>query len=345
MSEKESLHGLACPNCGGMVSIPEGVAVIRCPYCDMRSLVRGERGLRRYQIPQRVERAKAETAMKGFLSSSQAIAGDADKSSEIAEAFVAYLPFWVSWARVLGWIFGEEKVGSGDDAHYEPREVKIAEEMSWNGAACDVGEFGVEQLALTDQPMEPFDAEGLHAQGMVFEPVGSLSEAKSASESDFQERVNRMADLDRIAQSFIRFTRRRMGLVYYPMWVLRYFYKGRAFQVVVDGFSGKVLYGKAPGSTLYRAAVLVGGMALGAFLAVDGPALVLWLGGRDSGDDSTGYFIFALALLAAGFGLMLRAYRKFRYGEQYEYRDGEVKRRRFQRRKEKGVYRVRERTA
>src|SRR5690606_41752721 len=50
-------------------------------------------------------------------------------------------------------------------------------------------------------------------------------------------------------------------------WVLRYLYRGRAFQVVVDGYSGKVLYGKAPGNTIYRAAVLVASMAVGALLA------------------------------------------------------------------------------
>jgi hypothetical protein len=85
-------------------------------------------------------------------------------------------------------------------------------------------------------------------------------------------------------------------------------------------------------------------MALGALVAIDGSALVLWLGATNSGGDSSGIFLFVLAVLAAGFGLMLGAYRKFRYGEQYEYRDGEVKSRRFQRRKEKGVYRARERT-
>jgi hypothetical protein len=42
-----------------MVPIPEGQAVVRCPFCDQRSLVRGERGLRRYQVPQRIEREQA----------------------------------------------------------------------------------------------------------------------------------------------------------------------------------------------------------------------------------------------------------------------------------------------
>jgi hypothetical protein len=114
-------------------------------------------------------------------------------------------------------------------------------------------------------------------------------------------------------------------LVYYPLWVLRYLYRGRSFQVVVDGYSGQVLYGKAPGNTLYRAAILVGGMAIGALLAIDGPALVWSLAAQTKGDSASGLFVAGLAVLVFGFGLMFAAYRTFRYGEQYEYRFGPKK--------------------
>jgi hypothetical protein len=95
--------------------------------------------------------------------------------------------------------------------------------------------------------------------------------------------------------------------------VLRYLYRGRSFQVVVDGYSGKVLYGKAPGNILFRAAVLVAGMALGAIMAIDVPALIL----SGNSDSSAGA---ALALFLLGLGIMGAAYRAFRRGEQYEYR-------------------------
>jgi hypothetical protein len=214
--------------------------------------------------------------------------------------------------------------------------------MAWNGAACDVGEFGVDSLPLKDQPLEPFAAEGLHAAGMVFEPAGSLSEARNAGEKDFNERVRKMVDLDRVAQIFVRFARQRLNLVYYPLWVLRYLYRGRSFQVVVDGYSGQVLYGKAPGNTFYRAAVLVGGMALGALVGVDGSALALYLLGRSDGDGGEGVVFAALALVGAGFTLMAAAYRKFRYGEQFEFRGYRKRSRHVQSRKEGRVYRARE---
>ena len=88
----------------------------------------------------------------------------------------------------------------------------------------------------------------------------------------------------------------------------------------MDGYSGQVLYGKAPGNTLYRAMVLVGGMLLGAILAVDASATAFYLASRNSGDGSGTLFFIGLGAIAAGAGIMFSAYRHFRYGEQFEYR-------------------------
>jgi DNA-directed RNA polymerase subunit RPC12/RpoP len=315
MSE-ETLQGLSCPNCGGTVPIPEGQIIVQCPYCEMRSLVRGERGILRYQVPQGVTRKNAIEAWRKFLTSSMAIARGASNQAKLTEVFLVYLPFWTVWARVAAWAFGQEKVGSGDDARYVPRERRVVQAMTWNGAACDVGEFGVTQVPTVEHALQPFDPEMLHNAGLVFEPVGSFSDARQAADDRFKEQVQRKASIDRLAQLFVRAFRRRYALVYHPLWVLRYLYRGRAFQVVVDGYIGKALYGKAPGNTLYRAAVLVAGMAIGAFLAIDVPAAILSMSDGDIG----GLAVIVLGSFGLGVGLMFAGYRAFRHGEEYEYR-------------------------
>ena len=149
---------------------------------------------------------------------------------------------------------------------------------------------------------------------MVFEPVGSLSEARQAAQTHFETYTEHAAGLDRISQVFLRSFTQRFALVYHPLWVMRYLFRGRAFQVVVDGVSGKVLYGKAPGNLIYRAALLVLGMAFGAFIAVDVPALII-----SNADDGDILWV-ALALFVGGLVIMSAAYRKFRHGEHYEFR-------------------------
>lgn len=319
MTEPRTLTGLNCPRCGGTIPIPEGQTIVPCPYCDLRALVRGERGVRRYQVPVRVDRATAANKLGEFLGSNLAIAFNARSQARLSEQFLAYLPFWTAWARVLAWVFGQERVGSGKNRRWVARERKITADMTWTGAACDVGEFGVSRVPLTSQTLEPFDADALHASGLVFEPVTSMSEARTEAERDFEARVQKQSNVDRVAQTLIRFVNERFGVVYYPLWVLRYLYRDRAYQMVVDGHTGQVLYGKAPGNTLYRAAVLVGGMALGAFLAVDAAAVALYLSATSSSNDNGDGFVFGLGLIAAGAAVMFGAYQGFRFGEVFEF--------------------------
>jgi DNA-directed RNA polymerase subunit RPC12/RpoP len=322
MSESYALHGLNCPRCGGRVTIPEGQIIVNCPYCDMRSFVRGDRGLRWFQVSVKIERQNAIEMMNRFLSRNWAIARGAARQSEVKDAFLVHLPFWTVWGRVAAWAFGEKKVGSGDRSRYEPREIRIVQEMTWNGAACDVGEFGVSQVTLDGQSLAPYNSDELHANGLVFEPVNSFAQLREQAEGEFQNQVRKKVNLDRIAQLFVRMFSSRYGLVYYPMWVIRYIYQGRVFQVVTDAYSGKVLYGKAPGNTLYRAAVLVVGMAIGALLAVAVPAFLVSVSG---GDDGEGILGLALIILVVGFAIMGVSYRAFRYGEEYEYRSSRPK--------------------
>ena len=126
----------------------EGQEIVICPFCEMRSVVRGEAGVRRYQVPQRVDREQAEKAFRGFLGN-WAIARSVPREAKLNEVFVAHLPFWATWGRAVGWVFGKEQVGSGDHKRWEPREKKVVQEMAWNSAACTqpyAGEFVVTEL-------------------------------------------------------------------------------------------------------------------------------------------------------------------------------------------------------
>ncbi len=309
----QALHGLTCPRCGGTVPIPEGQRIVVCPYCDLRSVVSGEGGIRRYQVPLRVDRTGAENAFRGFLTSSPSIASGLSQRAQLTDMFLVYLPFWTAWARGVAWAFGQQKIDHGETVRYEARERQAVVELNWNRVACDVGEFGVQRIELSGRPLEPFDAETLHRTGMVFEPLGSPREALSEAQNTFEAHIRDQVSLSRTSQVFTRLINPRLGLVYYPVWVVRYLYRQRAFQVVIDGYNGNVLYGKAPGNLLMRAVTLVAGMAFGAFLAVDISAFILSI--SDS-DDIAG---IALLTLGAGLGLMFEAYRRFRFGEHYEY--------------------------
>jgi DNA-directed RNA polymerase subunit RPC12/RpoP len=312
LTAKGKSHGLVCPNCGGVVPVPEGVRVVTCPYCDMRSLVQGERGIRRWQVNNRLERPRALEAVKGFFSGFNK-ARDIKRRAQITDLFLVYLPHWRVTAFVAGWLFG--RVKSGKD-NTKPVEVEVLEEMAWNDAAVDVSEFGVHRIVVRADALEPFNSETLHAQAMIFEPVESPSEALEEARQHFIYRGQSKLSLKQKYFEKFHMLRQRLSIVYYPLWIARYRYRERSYQVVIDGVSGEVLLGKAPGNIFYRAAMLVGGMALGTFLLVNGTIVAGGLLSNSSSDnDGCGIILLPIAL---GIGLVVAGYRRFRYGEEVE---------------------------
>ena len=314
----EKTQGLTCPNCQGDVPVPEGVRIVQCPYCDQRSLVQGERGVRRWQVTNKVKRTEAYTHVTSFFSGLRK-ARDLKSQAQIRELFLVYLPYWRVTAFVAGWMFGRVKK---DKDSTKPVEVEVMEEMHWNDAATDVSEFGVQRVSIAHQDLEPFDSEILHREAMVFEPSESRTEALAEAERHFTQRGRDQRALS--SKYFEKFhtLRRQLSLVYYPLWVARYEYRERNYQVVVDGVKGKVLYGKAPGNIFFRAAALVGGMALGNLLLVNGSILAVTFASSSSDDDGIGFFCVPALL---GLGLMAWGYWAFRYGEEVEELDSGAK--------------------
>jgi hypothetical protein len=242
---------------------------------------------------------------------------DLARTAQINELFLVYLPYWRAQALMAGWVFGKKKVKRGDSTRWEPREVQIMDPVGWTSAAGDVAEFGVNTLPLEGIQFAAYDPEALHNEGLVFEPTGSQTDVTDAARKDWQQRARRQANLDDVSQSALQFFRQSLALVYYPLWVGRYHYRNRSYQVVVDGFNGRVLYGKAPGNVLYRALMLVGGTALGTCLCVNGGALTIFIAGQAS--DSDALWLLALPILG-GIGLVTAGYRLFRWGEEIEHR-------------------------
>ncbi len=311
MAQSSKSHGLTCPNCGGVVPVSEGARIVACPFCEMRSLVQGDRGIGRWQVTNEIDRERALSAVRGSFSGMNK-ARDLKREAQISELFLAYLPYWHVKAFVAGWIFG--RVKSGKDST-KPVEIEVMEDMNWVDAATDVSEFGVHQVSVSQKQLEPYDGEILHAEGMVFEPVESRSEALEEARLHFTHRARSKRSLKKKYFERFHLLRQQQTIVYYPLWVARYQYKKRSYQVVVDGVDGEVLYGKAPGNIFYRAIMLVVGMAAGTFILVNGTILAGTFATASDEGESLGLLCLPIVI---GLSLIALGYRRFRYGEEVE---------------------------
>ena len=153
---------------------------------------------------------------------------------------------------------------------------------------------------------------------MVFNIVSSEKEIYEKALDTFKTEAVNAASLDRITFEHYDLVRQNIGIVYYPLWVVRYIYKNRTYQVVVDGQDGTICYGKAPGNNLFRAIAGVIGTGVGMFLVT---FFEIFFAIRNPGK-----FIFAvyIIMLILGITIIRWGYKKFRYGGEIEEGTGLV---------------------
>lgn len=306
------IKGVSCPSCGGALELGEGMTTLRCKYCDVSLLVRGERGVLKYHQLRKTDAGQAEdSARKWFRGMDKA--RDLRKVASFEEPFLVYLPFWRISGKVVGWVFGDEVkrevVRRGDRTEVRKRRVPVErvvmESHVWTDAACDVSEFGVQSIDMPSPDFSMYDRARLQEDGMIFEPTEARTEATRQAENEMKNWGRQSVHVDEVTYEKLNVVDLRTSIVYYPLWVLRYDYKGRTYQMLTDGATNEVLYGRAPGSTMFRVLSLVGTMFVGNLvlttvirLDIDYRAIIVIV-------------LLCLGLMAAGFW-------KFRYG-------GEVK--------------------
>jgi hypothetical protein len=306
------LTGLTCASCGGTVDVQEGRTNVECRYCGTPQAVVGERGIARVMVLNKLERSHASDTVRRWLKKGIRKDPALKKEAKVQEAFLAWFPFVRARLDAIGWILGIEtrrrKRGNRWETEKKPVERAIERSVDVTMPAADMAEFGVHRVDLTDDEVLPLDDELLRSRGMVFRPSRSLEEIGAVLRRRAISEAEQANHIDRTTFSWLTSVRRRVTLVSYPLWVIRYGFRGRTYQVLVDAEDGSVAYGKAPGNHLWRAFCLVGSCAGASFVGttfLQHGDVVL------RSDDGFKALIFIGLALA---GLVYWGYRQFRLG-------------------------------
>ncbi len=310
--KKRVLTGLTCASCAGTVDVQEGLTNVICRYCGTPQAVVGRRGILRVMVLNSIERETASRAVRKWFSKGIRKEPALKKDARFQEAFLAWFPFVRARLDAVGWVLGvrekKRKRGKRWETVREPVEIDVERSIDWTMAAADMGEFGVHRIDLTGDQVLPLDDQLLRSRGMVFRPNRSLEETADALSERALESITRSNRLDHISFSWLAAVRRRVALVYYPMWVIRYGFRGQTYQVLIDAEGGGVAYGKAPGNHVYRAFSLVAACAGATFV---GTTILQHASAfLQSENGLVGLGLVGLALA----GLVYWGYTQFRHG-------------------------------
>ena len=268
--KKRVLTGLKCASCAGSVDVQEGLTNVVCRYCGTPQAVVGRRGVIRLMVLNTLEREDASEVVRRWFRRGIRKDPALKKEARYQEAFLAWFPFVRARLDAVGWVLGTRKKkvrrGNSTKTVREPVELEIERAVDLTMPAADMAEFGVHRIDLSGDEIQPLDDELLRSRGMVFRPSRSLEETAAELSRRALAEIQLSNRLDEVTFSWMAPVRRRVALVYYPLWVVRYGFRGQTYQVLIDAEDGSLAYGKAPGNHFYRAFSLVAACAAASFI-------------------------------------------------------------------------------
>jgi predicted RNA-binding Zn-ribbon protein involved in translation (DUF1610 family) len=315
------IAGLTCASCGGSLEVEEGLTSVVCRYCGTPQAVVGRRGVRRLMVLDQLPRADAEAVVRRWFAKGIRKEPALKRETTFDEAFLAWFPFVRARCDVVGWVLGatvhRKKRGKKWVTETRPTERQIEETVDATIPAAEMAEFGVGRVDLAGDAILPFDGDRLRARGMVFRPVKAAPELADALLTTETERIARRTRPQRLSFEWFRSLRRRVDLVYYPLWVFRYRFRDRTYQVLVDAEDGALAYGKAPGNHLWRAFAVIASCAGASFIGT-----TVFRAALGAGDDGgVGLIVASTVILGA---LVHWGYRQFRHGGVVEDGTGRI---------------------
>lgn len=287
------------------MSMAEGESTVLCNYCNSTLFVEGDQGVSTIAFMNKVLRDNAMNSTQSWWKHGLK-ARDLKSTGKILEAYPIYLPFWRTITRVAGWICGYEerkhydKEGRVTNVEKIPKEVMILQDYTFSEIACDPGDLGIRTLknfagttGFADFEMIP-----------TFESTTSKDDAVTRAKADALSRAKSSAHVPNVTFEKLHIFPKRLSLIYYPVWVVRYNYRDRMYMDTVDGVTGQVLSGRAPGDPLFQSMAVTGGTSIGGLIAAAGIIL------------SAGDYRIALVGLAVGAVVLFLTYRFFRHGSE-----------------------------
>lgn len=297
--------GLNCPSCGGAITIQEGESSVNCEYCGSTLYVEGDKGVLTIAFKNKMTRESAVKAAqdwwrKGFK------ARDLKRTGAINECYPIYIPFWNIGSRVAGWVCGyEERTRSNSRGHTTTeriyKEEMVLQDLVFTEIACDPGDLGVRSMSNLSGESSFEDFEMIP----TFESTTSKDDADAHARVDAVNRGRSSAHVPHVTFENLHVLVKKMSMIYYPIWVVRYSYRERMYILTVDGVTGEVLSGRAPGDSLFQSLAVTAGTSLGGLAAAGGILYTI------SVQEETG-----IVGVVAGLIILAFTYYFFRHGSE-----------------------------
>lgn len=243
---------IICPRCGGDTNFQSGVISFRCERCGTRLAVSGELPVPHYYVEPKLTRLQGINAMRQIFDDPDTAAA-LSTSALLSSTTLIYIPLLEMHGLRVG-IMTMGKQFETKVTYYvqtkDTRETSVCINDFYQALPIAViPNLGIEELTLNISDWNKKEGLGsakvlpanmieLKKSGYVLEPTGSIQNKIDAFEKQLQAYLP--------LTSGMKIIEKRYRILYYPVYLGKYLYKGCTYPIVVSAISGEVLYAIAP---------------------------------------------------------------------------------------------------
>ena len=237
---------IKCPHCGAPIAFEPGEILATCKYCGFTIVI--ETGqtfsyqhsllLNKYD-PMQVEEQVRSWMREGFLKPS-----DLAKKSKITEKQLVYLPFWVVSVEAKSSYKGIfERITPA-----VTKEGTIAKEYDWLVLARKGTEFPTRDYDVPLEGKIVYDFRRIEGFAQVFNSEVDKADAEEQAKAEIESNHRFLAqqDVDKIIEIKTEAKIKETVYLHAPLWFIKYDYRGKVYQLIVDGATGTVIKGDIP---------------------------------------------------------------------------------------------------
>ncbi len=272
-----------CPHCDAPFTLPEDSRTVTCPYCNTTIQVStGEILKEHYLMRLQFDKDRARETMLGWAMKQLGAPKDLDRT-DLKSSELVFWPFWVIEVEARAHYEGEQKKpdfgGKATVGKMGWKSVRedgdIAIERDIFVAAAKKVPPALTSYVIPTRRKEFFTSELVRSAGGTLRPTvlernAAVGQAKKEMDSVVHQEAKK--EVDYVRKMTQQLAVPAVFLLHVPVWHLRYAYRLRRYDAMVDGASGRVIYMEFPRKLAFRAMAVTGGMF---HLAVGGAAAVV----------------------------------------------------------------------
>jgi hypothetical protein len=239
-------QNIRCSHCGAPVEFEPGEIIATCKYCGFTTVIETGQAFtfEHSLILNEFDMQSIDGQIRAWMSGGFLKPGDLAKKSKIQAKELIYLPFWVASVDT-------KSTYKGIFERITPAIVKegtIAKEYDWLILAREASDFPTHEYNVPLEGKIPFDFRKIEVFARLLNSEINREEALDLAKQQIEDhhRFLLQQDVDKIIEIKTQVTIKQIVYLHAPIWFIKYEYKDKIYQLMIEGTAGTALKGDIP---------------------------------------------------------------------------------------------------